>query len=851
MKNTPSNQKEETIKKRPNPLKALGSSLKKIPKPQKPTKQLPKPVAFIWDKLKWLGRRVWSLIRIVPTLFPKKSPKDAPLLDGNVQVLPQFCIQTKLIGCFIIPVLMIIILGIVSYSQSASALNQNYEGAVAQTMNMTKEYFYFAFSNIESDMNVYLSDSDLSSYFSGEYSTNETQKNSEASLKKIYDDAKAALERTEEGSAAYYKAYKKMAEAEKDYNEAHDTVSNAQDREKEIYKSLNTSVSNKVASNQFIKNIYIVKDNCNIISSQTTLRYVAESGESDEDPVTEATLNLYDTFLKTPLGQQVTGNTTDYHWCGDIPELDKLLGAGSEDYVLRVGHDVSSTSDAVMIVDIRRNAILNILHNLNLGEGSYTGLVTPDQKELVIEGKALTANAEGEEENEEDIHVIEDNVYIGQDFYQSALSSEEETGSSYVRYNGKSYLFTYQKIGTSGIMLCSLVPESIIVAQANSIRILTIILVLISCAIAMIVGIILSRGFSRTINQSIDDLEKISKGDFTVAFRTNRRDEFARLYGSCNDMLANIRGLIQEVESVYDALAVSLTKMQDSSATFTETTKDIQNSVHEVEIGVGEQTESATACLTEMDSLFSKINTVNGSTNEISKVAASTQNAIEAGLSNMNNLNEKTKSTTNITESVIQTIKQLSAHSTSIGQIVNSINDIAEETNLLSLNASIEAARAGAAGKGFSVVANQIRKLADQCLVSAAKITSIVDEITVTTKDAVTTAQTAEEIVDEQVDAVAATSSSFEDLKTRIESLSHYLESIQASSKEMEVSGSSTLKSMEDISAILQETLASITSVASVTDKQSQALLSLNDASDQLTVRADRLGEAISKFKTK
>lgn len=817
-----------------------------------PKKPLPKPVVLVLEKAKSAGSFLMRLIKLIPTLIPKKEEKDAPLLDGNVKILPQFCIQTKLIGCFIIPVIMIIVLGVVSYSRSSGALNENYEAAVSQTMNMAKEYFSFVFSNIESDMNVYLSDEDLSAYYSGQYSTNDAQKSSVRDLKSKYDAASEKLNGETKGSLAYYKAYKEKADAEKDYEDAKNVVQKAEDAFSETYKSLNASVSNKVVANQFIGNIYIFKDGRDIISSQTKLRSTNKESSDDED-INSDTLGLYKAFLESSLGKAVTGDTMSYHWCGPIPELDKILSAKSDDYILRVGHDISSTTDAVMIVDVSRKAIMNILKDLNLGEGSYVGIVTADAQELTVKGKALTSDIgekEEKEEKDEDI-VVGEKLYSEQDFYKKALESEEESGSDYVRYNGKSYLFTYQKIGTSNIMLCSLVPESIIVSQANSIRIVTIILVLISCLIAMVVGTLISKGFSKSINKSIKELEKVSKGDLTVEFRTNRRDEFALLYGSCNDMLGNIRSLILEVESVYDALTVSLNKVNSSSSTFSETTKDIQHSVHEVEVGVGEQTNSAAACLTEMDSLFNKINTVNDDTNEIGNIASSTQIAIQTGLNSMDNLNSKTKSTTEITDNVIQTIKQLSVHSMNIKQIVNSINDIAEETNLLSLNASIEAARAGAAGKGFSVVANQIRKLADQCLASAGKISNIVNEITIATQDAVSTAQTAEEIVDEQVEAVGATAQSFQALKTHIEHLSEYLESIQNSSKEMEASGSSTLNSMENISAILEQTLASVTSVVNVTDKQSAALTSLDDASSQLMVRAERLGDAISKFKTK
>lgn len=817
-------------------------------------KKLPKPVSVVWEWLKWLGRQFMKLIRIIPTLLPKKFEKDTPLLDGNVKVLPQFCIQTKLIGCYLIPVMLIVILGIVSYSRSSGALNSNYEAAVSQTMNMANEYFTFALSNIESDMNTVLSDSELSTYYSGEYSTNDAQQKTRDDLKKKYDALQEKINSLTPGTTAYYKTYYDYATIKDEFEEADEILTDASDGKTNVYNSFNQSISNKVAANQFIGNIYIVKGGYNTFSSQSKLR--GQEDKTKEDIEAKRDIHakgeeIYSAFLDTDLGKKVSMDATSYYWVGSgsMPDLDKLLLVEPSSYILRVAHDVSSTTDAAMIVDIKKDAILDILTNFNLGEGSYVGIITPDNQEMVVEGKDITKEEEGKSKTQN--NVVKESIYKDQDFYKDALKSEKNSGKDYVRYNGKTYLFTYEKIGRSGIMLCSMVPQSVIVAQANSIRVLTFVMVIISCIIAMIVGTLISKGFSKSINLSIKELARVSKGDLTVEFRTNRRDEFALLYGSCNDMLANIRGLIMEVESVYDALSVSLNKVNTSSTTFSETTKDIQTSVHEIETGVGEQTESATDCLNEMDSLFTKINVVNDNTNEIGSIAASTQVAINSGLTSMDNLNAKTKSTTDITDSVIQTIKELSVHSKNIGQIVNSINDIAEETNLLSLNASIEAARAGAAGKGFSVVATQIRKLADQCLASAGKISNIVTEITEATTEAVNTAQTAEEIVDEQVEAVAATAHSFQTLKQHIEKLSEYLESIQSSSKDMEASGSSTLNSMENISAILEETLASVTSVANVTDKQSEALTSLDDASSQLMIRAERLGDAISKFKTK
>ena len=109
------------MKKKEKPIPTPKEKPKKEARMPKIKREKPKrkPVSVVWEWLKWLGRQILKLIRIIPTLFPKKSEKDAPLLDGNVKVLPQFCIQTKLIGCYLIPVMLIVILVIVSYSRSS------------------------------------------------------------------------------------------------------------------------------------------------------------------------------------------------------------------------------------------------------------------------------------------------------------------------------------------------------------------------------------------------------------------------------------------------------------------------------------------------------------------------------------------------------------------------------------------------------------------------------------------------------------------------------------------------------------------------------------------------------------
>ncbi|HEX3022883.1 MAG TPA: methyl-accepting chemotaxis protein, partial [Lachnospiraceae bacterium] len=184
----------------------------------------------------------------------------------------------------------------------------------------------------------------------------------------------------------------------------------------------------------------------------------------------------------------------------------------------------------------------------------------------------------------------------------------------------------------------------------------------------------------------------------------------------------------------------------------------------------------------------------------------------------------------------------------SIEGIVVLMNEIAEQTSLLSLNASIEAARAGEAGRGFAVVAEEIRKLADQSQQSANRIGSIVSSIHGQTQSIVHTTKRAKQIVLSQGDSLRDTIKVFHSMNQNVEQLSGNLETIGTGVEGVELAKEGTLHAIENISAVSEETAAASEQVIRIADSQLIVAEQLNGYAEALGENTKRLEEAIGIF---
>ncbi len=585
--------------------------------------------------------------------------------------------------------------------------------------------------------------------------------------------------------------------------------------------SYSKSISSRKTTDEFIGNIYIISDTAFSMST-TQLKF---SG-------------FYAGLSETEIGKYLKENPMKIVWDGQDEYLDNKLMTEPSDYIMRIIRGFGRL-DSVLIIDIKAEAINKILADLTIDKSGILGVITPDGKEILA-----NTQSEGESIEKEDSAP----VFTSETFYQEALTQTERNGSKEIHYKGAPYLFLYSKIGDTGAMICVLMPQATIDKQADSIKQITLIIVVIACILALLTALLLSMGIDRTIRGINSRLKLAAKGDFTVTFTSKRKDEFHILTEEIQETFQNVNTLIKQVKASSSEVQLSSSDLSRTSEQFLTSAENISNAMNEIEQGINQQAKNAEECLNQMDSLSQRIELVSDSTKEIGQIADNTKKRIIEGTSATDELNQQTSSTITITTDIIHEIEKLAVKSSSINNIINVINDIANQTNLLSLNASIEAARAGEYGKGFAVVASEIRTLAEMSKSSVNDIKKIINSIQADTAGVVEIAKRAENVLTLQESAVRNTTESYQDIHESVEKLVVFLNYITENISNINDARISTLEAVESISAVLEEIAASSNNVNQVSTDQLTAVSSLNESVTTLSTNADHLVRTVQKF---
>jgi Methyl-accepting chemotaxis protein len=254
--------------------------------------------------------------------------------------------------------------------------------------------------------------------------------------------------------------------------------------------------------------------------------------------------------------------------------------------------------------------------------------------------------------------------------------------------------------------------------------------------------------------------------------RIESNDEFGAISFNFNDMLVKIRNTFKKVsdssEEVVEASDMILGMTKEANMALNE----VSQTIYEIAKGSQEQAEEIEKNSQHIMEFSKVLDEVSDSIETINGLSKETDRYSNDGLLRVEDLTDKAKKTedaTNITNDIINEVKH---KSNEINIITDTINQIAEQTNLLALNAAIEAARAGEAGRGFSVVAEEIRKLAEKSQHATKDIANLINSMNDRSDEAVLAMSKAKSAVNEQVDTVAKTKDAFIQILNSISSLS-------------------------------------------------------------------------------
>lgn len=466
-------------------------------------------------------------------------------------------------------------------------------------------------------------------------------------------------------------------------------------------------------------------------------------------------------------------------------------------------------------------------------------------------------NPEGKEKSEAALQTIKENWKAYQDASKKTLDlykagKKEDAADSFENVARPSFLNIQKTILEEKGFSADQIDKFDNEANATYARVRTTMIIVLALVLLITIGVVayLMREIKSGVNAVLKGAKEGEARNLAYRIPVDRSDEFGHIAASFNHMFDAFRDMTKEIQAsadIVDQSAIQLTETAEQSA---EATQSIAQSITEVAGSTQEQMDYVTKTNEEVDAFsegvdqsLETMSAIRSHVETTTKMAQDGGKLVQATVEQMHAIADTVEHSSTV-------VGRLGERSKEIGAIIDTISGIAEQTNLLALNAAIEAARAGEHGLGFSVVAEEVRKLAEESQEATTKISDLIAAIQKETGAAVSAMETGRAEAEKGRANVQSTGEGFKAIMERIEGIHSDTQLIMGTIQDIDESGKKIVGYTDNIHGSSQKISSSTETVSAAAEEQSAGMEEIAASSRQLAEQAQKLKDALGKFRT-